>query len=124
MDVAPIIAKSPAVQANLRSQGRFPIPIHKGMDKSVGITIYHLAEYLATGHVAVKSPKIDISPLPEKLQKGRASARSREWLSFYQQDYLAQYDFQHQLANCIQHIWMQEDLAEKEAPISQPGIKL
>ena len=115
-DIAPIIAKSPAVQANLRSQGRFPIPIHRGMDKSVGITIYHLAEYLANGNVEVKTKPINVRPIPEKLVKGRASARSREWLTCFQQDYAAQYEFQHQLAISIQYLWMQEDLAEKDPP--------
>ena len=50
-DIAPIIASSPKVQANLRSQGRFPIPVQK-MGAKVGVSIYHLAEYLETGKVA------------------------------------------------------------------------
>ena len=81
-DIAPIIASSPKVQANLRSQGRFPIPVQKKGAK-VGVSIYHLAEYLETGKVAGTSgdnEKIKkIYRLPA-LRQSKSSARSKEWM--------------------------------------------
>lgn len=81
-DIAPIIASSPKVQANLRSQGRFPIPVQK-MGAKVGVSIYHLAEYLETGKVAGTSgdnEKIKkIYRLPA-LRQSKSSARSKEWM--------------------------------------------
>lgn len=81
-DIAPIIASSPKVQANLRSQGRFPIPVQK-MGAKVGVSIYHLAEYLETGKVAGASgdnEKIKkIYRLPA-LRQSKSSARSKEWM--------------------------------------------
>ena len=81
-DIAPIIASSPKVQANLRSQGRFPIPVQK-MGAKVGVSIYHLAEYLETGKVAgsigdTKDIK-KIYSLPA-LRQRKSSARSKEWM--------------------------------------------
>lgn len=81
-DIAPIIASSPKVQANLRSQGRFPIPVQK-MGAKVGVSIYHLAEYLETGKIAgsigdTKDVK-KIYSLPA-LRQSKSTARSKEWM--------------------------------------------
>lgn len=70
-DLAPVIASSPAVQANLRSQNRFPMPVRK-IGKKVGVSIYHLAEYLSTGDVKVAPPKADLRP-PEPSKPVRVS---------------------------------------------------
>ena len=51
-DLAPLIATSIAVQANMRSQGRFPLPIRK-IGSRIGVSIYHVAEFIAHGEVKV-----------------------------------------------------------------------
>jgi hypothetical protein len=83
-DIAPLIASSPAVQANMRASGRFPIPVRK-IGKKIGITIYHLAEYLANGTVAtqVHKPTPFVLPVASKVAiKFKSPIRKREtdWL--------------------------------------------
>lgn len=98
-DIAPIIASSPKVQANLRSQGRFPIPVQK-MGAKVGISIYHLAEYLETGKVAgslgdAKDTK-QIYRMPA-LRERKSSARSKEWMMAFRLKLDEQYAFEVEL---------------------------
>lgn len=50
-DIAPSIKQSEGVQANLRSDGRFPLPLLPTGTRKVAVSIYHLAEYLAYGKV-------------------------------------------------------------------------
>lgn len=112
-DVAPIIATSPAVQANLRSQGRFPIPITK-IGRKIGISIYHLAEFLATGNVEVEAPEIKTRSLkvqPEAAMPRRASGRSRDWLLAFQM----QNEYQFELAKCVQRIFLKAEIGSQSS---------
>jgi len=99
-DIAPIIATSPAVQANLRSQGRFPIPVKK-MGKKVGVTIYHLAEFLATGDVAVEVVKPDT-----RQSTTQRIIKNRDWLVAFQ----AQNQFCFELHTRIEKILLEDNL--------------
>lgn len=117
-DIAPVIAKSPEVQANLRLQKRFPIPIKK-IGRSVGVSIYHLAEYLATGDVKVEPPKVDTSPFkPSQPVRVASRTRSREWLHAFQ----TQIQFQFELLKEIEVIFLDQWTPRNE-PKKKPGDK-
>lgn len=117
-DIAPIIDASPAVQANLRSQKRFPIPVKK-MGKKVGVSIYHLAEYLSTGDVKVAPPKADLSPpAPSKPVRVASRTRSREWLNAFQM----QIQFQFELLKKLEVIFLDKRTPRNE-PKKKPGDK-
>ena len=121
-DVAPIIAKSPAVQANMRSQGRFPIPITK-IGRKIGISIYHLAEFLATGNVVVQAPEIKAIALnskPETSRPRKPSGRSRDWLLAFQM----QNEYQFELAKCVQRIFLEAEIGSQGKGRSAPKGKI
>lgn len=105
-DIAPIIASSEKVQANLRSQGRFPIPVQK-MGTKVGISIYHLAEYLANGTVpnSTEPPKDfqQVSKIPAP-KKSKSSPRSKEWLMAFREHTEAQYAYEIELFNRLERM--------------------
>lgn len=110
-DIAPVIASSPGVQANHRSRGGFPIPIRK-IGTKVGVTIYHLAEYLATGEVVVQAPKPNTTSLKSKPTPSRSvSPRSKAWLMAFQ----AQIQFQFELAKHIQVIFLDLETRKHKA---------
>lgn len=72
-DIAPLIGRSPAAQAMLRSRGSFPI-VHGKMGGEVVIKIYDLARYIAEDNAeegAAVSPK----PLHKVVQKPTANRR-------------------------------------------------
>lgn len=77
-DIAPSIKTSEGVQANLRSEGRFPIPILP-MGTKVGVSINHLAEYLAYGKVKsiedkeTPTPASSPAPAQAKTKKPRVT---------------------------------------------------
>lgn len=94
-DIAPLIASSPAVQANMRSQGRFPIPVKK-VGRKIGVSIYHLAEYLAKGEVKTEVQLIEeynFVPNVNNVKKG-----NRDWLLAFQQ----QNNFVNNLFICVE----------------------
>ena len=107
-DIAPIISSSPAVQANLRSQGRFPIPIKK-VGSKVGITIYHLAEYLANGDVKVE---VEVKPIDEvelilnKTTSKKRRNNNRDWLTAFQM----QNNFNNELFFRVEKLILEEEL--------------
>lgn len=110
-DIAPVIASSPAVQANLRSQKRFPIPV-RTIGKKVGVSIYHLAEYLSTGDVKVEPPKEDlIPPKSSKPVRVASRTRSREWLHAFQ----TQIQFQFELLKEVQVIVLDQRTPRNES---------
>lgn len=116
-DIAPVIASSPAVQANLRLQNRFPIPVRK-VGKKVGVTIYHLAEYLSTGDVKVAPPKAVLSPpAPYKPVTVAARTRSREWLHAFQ----TQIEFQFELLKEVEVIFLDQRI-QRNDPKKKPGV--
>jgi hypothetical protein len=105
-DIAPLIASSEKVQANLRSQGRFPIPVQK-MGTKVGISIYHLAEYLANGTVNIRTEaskdfqKVLNVPAPKK---SKSSPRSKEWLMAFRQHTEDQYAYEIELFDRLERM--------------------
>jgi hypothetical protein len=106
-DIAPLIASSEKVQANLRSQGRFPIPVQK-MGTKVGISIYHLAEYLANGTVPPKDfQKVLNVPAPKK---SKSSSRSKEWLMAFREHTEAQYAFETELFDKLERMLDDEEI--------------
>ena len=116
-DIAPVIASSPAVQANLRLQNRFPIPVRR-IGKKVGVTIYHLAEYLSTGDVKVAPPKADLSPpAPSKPVRVPSRTRSREWLHAFQ----TQIEFQFELLKEVEVIFLDQRIARND-PKKKSGV--
>lgn len=75
-DIAPILGKSEAVLANLRSKKKSPLePVSIG--GSIGYSIYHLAEFLAHGKVTRGSlpdePSVgdNVQTTPAKKKRGR-----------------------------------------------------
>ena len=122
-EIAPIIAASPKVQANMRSQGRFPIPVRKTGAK-VGVSIYHLAEFIATGQVeqdaGAEGPAIaEESDLP--LRRPRSiTKRDREWLLALQ----TQATFQFELIIAIKHEFLKAVLPAKAGKPERKRLKL
>lgn len=104
-DIAPIISSSPAVQANLRSQGRFPIPVKK-IGRKIGITIYHLAEYLANGDVKVEVKPIDEVELILNKTTSKKRKNNRDWLTAFQM----QNNFNNELFVCVEKLILEEEL--------------
>lgn len=119
-EVAPIIAVNPAVQANLRSQGRFPIPIRK-VGKKIGISIYHLAEFIANGSVSVTEiPATSTSINPARVVK--TTGRSRDWLRAFEM----QVQYQRDLAIAIKYEQFQSStkIKKDQKAKKNPWIKM
>lgn len=119
-DIAPIIARSPAVQANMRSQGRFPIPIKK-MGSKVGITIYHLAEYLANGDVKVEVKPIDEVELILNKTTSKRRKNNRDWLTAFQM----QNNFNNELFVRVEKLILEEELnTSKDSDLKKDTKKI
>lgn len=119
-DIAPIIARSPAVQANMRSQGRFPIPIKK-MGSKVGITIYHLAEYLANGDVKVEVKPIDEVELILNKTTSKRRKNNRDWLTAFQM----QNNFNDELFVRVEKLILEEELnTSKDSDLKKDTKKI
>lgn len=115
-DIAPLIAKSEGVQANMRSQGSFPLPV-QSIGKSVGVSIYHLAEWLAygevkSGHGGTSKPSETPTP-PLKARKPKAAKKG-------EYDYLlawrASLNYQSELIAEIEKIILNEEMEDKDIP--------
>lgn len=89
-DIEEIIDTSVGQQANLRSEGRFPIPWDKDGFGRVKISIYDLAQYIANiGKNQVKQTlkqEIVVAPdKPTRLQKkARKGHLERDWWAWRQ----------------------------------------
>lgn len=119
-DIAPIIARSPAVQANMRSQGRFPIPIKK-MGSKVGITIYHLAEYLANGDVKVEVKPINEVELILNKTTSKRRKNNRDWLTAFQM----QNNFNNELFVRVEKLILEEELnTSKDSDLKKDTKKI
>jgi len=70
-DIAEIISISVGQQANMRSDGKFPIPYEK-VGGRIRITIYDLAEYLA--NCCSKKVKQEMQQLPIALSRSDKKA--------------------------------------------------
>lgn len=81
-DLAEVLGVSVGQQANLRSQGRFPIPT-KRMGNRVMVSIYDLAQYLARQCEGQVSPKVSpqLNRVDKKATKGRLQ---KDWWFTYQ----------------------------------------
>lgn len=82
-DLVEVIGISTGQQANLRSQGRFPIATQK-IGNRVKISIYELAKYLAglaTAHAKDELAKIP-TPLPRAEKKARKGLLEKGWWAF------------------------------------------
>lgn len=83
-DLAPVIGISVGQQANLRSEGRFPIPYEK-LGNRIKVSIYDLAQYLAG--LANKYAKVEISMSPDKLTRVQKKATKglleKNWWAFH-----------------------------------------
>lgn len=121
-DIAPLIAMSENAQASLRCRGRFPIPVKK-IGKRIGVTIYALAEYLATGDFqdsddTVEEIKEAISP-PPKLKPRRSNKKPQaidySWLLGYKQ----QLDFEIELYRVLEHQVLNSNIPEAKKSISK-----
>lgn len=121
-DIAPLIAMSENAQASLRCRGRFPIPVKK-IGKRIGVTIYALAEYLATGDFqdsdeTVEEIKEVISP-PPKLKPRRSNKKPQaidySWLLGYKQ----QLDFEIELYRVLEHQVLNSNIPEAKKSISK-----
>jgi len=119
-DIAPIISSSPAVQANLRSQGRFPIPVKK-IGRKIGITIYHLAEYLANGDVKVEVKPIDEVELILNKTTSKRRKNNRDWLTAFQ----IQNDFNNELFIRVEKLILEEELnTSKDSDLKKDTKKI
>lgn len=82
-DLAEVIGISVGQQANLRSEGKFPIPVQK-IGNRVKVSIYELAKYLAG--VAQNYSKTEISNLPDKpnriQKKAQKGLLEKNWWAF------------------------------------------
>lgn len=110
--IAPIIASSPAVQANLRSQGRFPIPVRKIGNKVV-VSIYHLAEFIANGDVVIEKPQPEpTKPTAKATPKTRSNTVviDKGWMTALQD--IA--EFQFKLVRAVEYEVLQLELEHKE----------
>jgi hypothetical protein len=121
-DIAPLIVSSPAVQANMRASGTFPLPVRK-IGRRVGVTIYHLAEYLANGAVVSEANKPSSSLLPlatKVLTKRKIPIRKREtdWLLAMQ----TQINFQAELVINVKRVLLARSLPEAKRRVK--GRKL
>lgn len=119
-DIAPIISSSPAVQANLRSQGRFPIPVKK-IGRKIGITIYHLAEYLANGDVKVEVKPIDEVELILNKTTSKKRKNNRDWLTAFQ----IQNNFNNELFVRVEKLILEEELnTSKDSDLKKETKKI
>lgn len=110
--IAPIIASSPAVQANLRSQGRFPIPVRKIGNKVV-VSIYHLAEFIANGDVVMEKPQPEpAKPTPKATTRTKSNTVviDKSWMTALQD--IA--EFQFKLVRAVEYEVLQLELEHKE----------
>lgn len=117
-DIAPIISSSPAVQANLRSQGRFPIPVKK-IGRKIGITIYHLAEYLVNGDVQVEVKPIDEVELILNKTTSKKRKNNRDWLNAFQ----IQNNFNNELFVRVEKLILEEELNTRKDNDLKKDIK-
>ena len=82
-DLAPVINISVGQQANLRSEGRFPIPYEK-IGNRIKVSIYDLAKHLAG--MARQHSKTEIALSPDKLNRVQKKATKglleKNWWAF------------------------------------------
>nr|WP_314541080.1 hypothetical protein [uncultured Massilia sp.] len=108
-DIAPIIARSPAVQANLRYQERFPIPVKKD-GRRVYVSIYHLAEYIATGNVLLEKKPEPVEPVIKVKPKTNKGVDDKSW----QFALMNISQFTYELAKAVEYEELQIELEHKE----------
>lgn len=110
--IAPIIASSPAVQANLRSQGRFPIPVRRIGNKVV-VSIYHLAEFIANGDVVIEKPQPEpAKPAARATPKAKSNTVviDKSWMTALED--IA--EFQFKFVRAVQYEVLQLELEHRE----------
>ncbi|MCK6413684.1 MAG: hypothetical protein L6Q55_14865 [Azonexus sp.] len=82
-DLATVIGISVGQQANLRSEGKFPIPVEK-IGNRVKVSIYELAKYLSG--MARQHSKTEIAQSPDKLNRAQKKATKglleKNWWAF------------------------------------------
>lgn len=83
-ELAPIIGKSIATLANMRSKGICPIPAKK-IGRSVGFYIGDVASWLVTGGISIPDPDSQsITYSPPKITKPKPPKKVQEWMSAMQ----------------------------------------
>ena len=124
-DLAPLIATSPAVQANMRSQRTFPLPVLK-VGRRVGVSIYHLAEYLTYGEVRSVRKAEKSTPVSSASRDyvavakgGRGRALDNSWLRALS----TQLDFQYELVAAVREQLLAISYPEKSDAKSQALAK-
>jgi hypothetical protein len=85
-DIAPVIGRSVAVLANMRSSGCSPIPSTKS-GRLVGFNIRDVAEFIATGAVSARPSKtttVQISHSPSTMVRQKTTSagltKQKNWL--------------------------------------------
>lgn len=79
-DIAPVISRSPEVQANMRYHQQFPIPVKKDPNgRRVFVSIYHLAEYIATGNVLLEKNSEPVEPAVKVKPKTNKGVDDKSW---------------------------------------------
>ncbi len=82
-DLATVIGISVGQQANLRSEGKFPMPVEK-IGNRVKVSIYELAKYLSG--MARQHSKAEIVKSPDKLNRVQKKATKglleKNWWAF------------------------------------------
>lgn len=125
-DIAPLIAMSENAQASLRCRNRFPLPVLK-RGRRVGVSIHHLAEYLATGTVAATTPApAPVPPAPQAAVVSPPTARRRRtgkpdysWLMRFADQTAQQHRFESELLQELSRLC----LAAQPTPTPEPKPK-
>lgn len=121
-DIAPLIAMSENAQASLRCRNRFPLPVIK-RGRRVGVSIHHLAEYLATGTVAAvipappPAPKAETAPPPARRR--RTAKPDYSWLMRFEEQTAQQHRFEMELLQELARLC----LATQPTPTPEPKAK-
>lgn len=102
-DIAPLINVSEKVQANLRSAGRFPIPVKK-VGVKVGVSIYDLARWLDGDIEETKQT----TAIPQIKQRKRNI--DKDWITAFQ----LQLEFENELLICLKKIRLEKKLKKKD----------
>src|SRR5690606_8728598 len=92
------------------SQGRFPIPVKK-IGRRIGVSIYHLAEYLANGEV-----KTEVKPIEEYNfipNKNNVKKGNKDWLLAFQEQNI----FTHNLFVCVEKELLEIELHNQNEEI-------
>lgn len=102
-ELALIINKSVAAQANMRSTGTFPIKVVK-IGKKIGISVYDVADFLVSGQLKeISKTKIavDTAKITTKITKKRGA---RDWLLAFEQSV----NFQQNLLSHLHELRLKE----------------